>query len=109
MFNVALCQNQESLGLLYDNVFCHIDMLCSAIVGNCVLSGTCFVTLVFGWIFESILEPFHHEKWKHPHFSFVVLCRYVIKGRELLSQIKNGDIIESAKLISGEDKLVIPL
>lgn len=31
---------------------------------------------------------------------------YVIKGRELLSQLKTGDVIKEAKLVSGTDRLV---
>lgn len=33
-------------------------------------------------------------------------CRYVTKGKELLSQLKTGDIIKSAKLVSGLDRFV---
>ncbi|KAG6547222.1 hypothetical protein Mapa_011158 [Marchantia paleacea] len=33
---------------------------------------------------------------------------YVTKGKELLSQLKTGDIIQSAAMISGQDKLVVP-
>jgi hypothetical protein len=35
-------------------------------------------------------------------------CRYVTKGKELLSQLKTGDIIKSAKLVSGLDRFVAP-
>ena len=31
---------------------------------------------------------------------------YVTKGKELLSQLKTGDIIKEAKLVSGADRLV---
>ncbi|XP_002960870.2 peptidyl-prolyl cis-trans isomerase CYP37, chloroplastic isoform X2 [Selaginella moellendorffii] len=33
---------------------------------------------------------------------------YATKGRELLSQLKTGDVIESATLVSGRDRLVYP-
>eukprot|EP00271_Cylindrocystis_brebissonii_P010636 TRINITY_DN26897_c0_g1_i1.p1 TRINITY_DN26897_c0_g1~~TRINITY_DN26897_c0_g1_i1.p1 ORF type:complete len:492 (+),score=95.63 TRINITY_DN26897_c0_g1_i1:168-1643(+) len=33
---------------------------------------------------------------------------YVTKGKEILQQLKTGDVIESARLLSGFDKLVIP-
>ncbi|KAL3698067.1 hypothetical protein R1sor_012143 [Riccia sorocarpa] len=33
---------------------------------------------------------------------------YVTKGKELLSQLKTGDIIKSATLVSGQDRLVLP-
>ncbi|CAM6124244.1 unnamed protein product [Calypogeia fissa] len=33
---------------------------------------------------------------------------YVTKGRELLSQLKTGDIIQSATMISGQEKLLVP-
>ncbi|KAL6856041.1 hypothetical protein ACP4OV_018843 [Aristida adscensionis] len=33
---------------------------------------------------------------------------YTTDGREVLSQIKNGDIIRSAKLVQGRDRLVLP-
>lgn len=33
---------------------------------------------------------------------------YATAGREILSQIKTGDIIRSAKLLEGRDRLVLP-
>ncbi|KAK4775309.1 hypothetical protein SAY86_010244 [Trapa natans] len=33
---------------------------------------------------------------------------YTTAGRELLSQIKTGDVIKSAKLIDGQDRLIVP-
>ncbi|KAL2644810.1 hypothetical protein R1flu_012397 [Riccia fluitans] len=33
---------------------------------------------------------------------------YVTKGKELLSQLKTGDIIQTATLVSGQDRLVLP-
>lgn len=33
---------------------------------------------------------------------------YVTNGKELLSQIRTGDIIQSAKLVSGADRLIVP-
>ncbi|KAJ4847800.1 cytochrome P450 monooxygenase 37 [Turnera subulata] len=33
---------------------------------------------------------------------------YTTTGREILSQIKTGDVIQSAKLVEGQDRLVLP-
>ncbi|KAI3441555.1 Peptidylprolyl isomerase [Psidium guajava] len=33
---------------------------------------------------------------------------YVTTGRDILSQIKTGDVIRSAKLVEGQDRLVVP-
>ncbi|CAK7327575.1 unnamed protein product [Dovyalis caffra] len=33
---------------------------------------------------------------------------YTTTGREILSQIKSGDIIQSAKLVEGQDRLILP-
>lgn len=33
---------------------------------------------------------------------------YTTAGREILSQIKTGDVIRSAKLVEGQDRLVLP-
>ena len=38
----------------------------------------------------------------------VSICRYTTVGRETLSQIKTGDIIQSAKLVEGKDRLILP-
>jgi hypothetical protein len=35
-------------------------------------------------------------------------CRYTTEGRDVLSQIKNGDKILSAKLVQGKERLVLP-
>lgn len=34
--------------------------------------------------------------------------RYTTVGRDILPQIKTGDIIRSAKLVEGQDRLVLP-
>lgn len=39
----------------------------------------------------------------------VVMYRYTTVGREVLSQIKTGDVIRSAKLVEGGDRLVLPV
>jgi len=36
-------------------------------------------------------------------------CRYTIAGKDILGQIKTGDIIKSAKLIEGQDRLSLPV
>ena len=36
------------------------------------------------------------------------LCRYTTAGRDILGQIQTGDIIKSAKLIEGQDRLILP-
>lgn len=33
---------------------------------------------------------------------------YVTTGRDVLSQLKTGDIIRSAKLVEGQDRLILP-
>lgn len=33
---------------------------------------------------------------------------YATTGRDILSQIKTGDVIRSAKLVEGQDRLVVP-
>lgn len=33
---------------------------------------------------------------------------YTTAGREILSQIKSGDIIQSAELVEGQDRLILP-
>lgn len=38
----------------------------------------------------------------------VYIYRYTTVGREILPQIKSGDVIRSAKLVEGEDNLVLP-
>lgn len=40
--------------------------------------------------------------------DLLVLFRYTTGGREILSQIKTGDVVRSAKLVEGEDRLVLP-
>lgn len=40
-------------------------------------------------------------------FMFI-FHRYTTVGREILPQIKTGDIIQSAKLVEGEDRLILP-
>ncbi|XP_050138940.1 peptidyl-prolyl cis-trans isomerase CYP37, chloroplastic-like isoform X3 [Malus sylvestris] len=46
-------------------------------------------------------------------FGYVFLllnccCRYTTVGKDILSQIKTGDVIRSAKLVEGQDRLVLP-
>jgi len=36
------------------------------------------------------------------------MCRYTTIGRDILPEIKTGDIVRSAKLIEGQDRLVLP-
>lgn len=36
------------------------------------------------------------------------MCRYTTVGKDILSQIKTGDVIRSAKLVEGQDRLVLP-
>jgi hypothetical protein len=38
----------------------------------------------------------------------ISICRYTTAGREILSQIKSGDIIQSAELVEGQDRLILP-
>lgn len=38
----------------------------------------------------------------------IYIYRYTTVGREILPQIKSGDVIRSAKLVEGEDNLVLP-
>lgn len=40
--------------------------------------------------------------------NLIFLYRYTTVGRETLSQIKTGDVIRSAKLVEGQDRLVLP-
>lgn len=34
--------------------------------------------------------------------------RYTTAGREVLRQVKTGDVIQSAKLVEGQDRLILP-
>lgn len=34
--------------------------------------------------------------------------RYVTEGKDILSQLRTGDVIQSARLVSGNDRLVVP-
>lgn len=36
------------------------------------------------------------------------MYRYTTVGREILPQIKTGDVIQSAKLVEGQDRLILP-
>lgn len=38
----------------------------------------------------------------------ISLCSYTISGKDILSEIKSGDVIQSAKLVEGLDHLVLP-
>jgi hypothetical protein len=38
----------------------------------------------------------------------VSICRYTTVGRDILPQIKTGDVILSAKLVEGQDRLILP-
>jgi hypothetical protein len=38
----------------------------------------------------------------------VSICRYTTVGKDILSQIKTGDVIVSAKLVEGQDRLILP-
>ncbi|KAK9152636.1 hypothetical protein Sjap_000116 [Stephania japonica] len=42
------------------------------------------------------------------YVSYDSTNRYTTAGKELLSQIKTGDLIRSAKLIEGQDRLILP-
>ncbi|GJP74800.1 hypothetical protein CLOP_g5335 [Closterium sp. NIES-67] len=33
---------------------------------------------------------------------------YVTKGRDVLAQLRTGDVIQSARIVSGADRLVVP-
>lgn len=39
---------------------------------------------------------------------FNLMYRYTTVGREILPQIKTGDVIRSVKLLNGQDRLVLP-
>ena len=40
--------------------------------------------------------------------DLVSICRYTIVGKDILPQIKTGDVIRSAKLVEGQDRLILP-
>ena len=41
-------------------------------------------------------------------YATFAIDRYITSGREILPQIRTGDVIRSAKLIEGQDRLVLP-
>lgn len=46
-----------------------------------------------------------------PNFSGLFthwFCSYTVGGKEILAEIKTGDVIQSAKLVEGLDHLILP-
>lgn len=42
------------------------------------------------------------------HLLSFCLPSYVTEGKDILSQLRTGDVIQSARLVSGSDRLVVP-
>lgn len=41
-------------------------------------------------------------------FDMFPIDRYTTAGREILPQVRTGDVIRSAKLVEGQERLVLP-
>lgn len=52
-------------------------------------------------LFEYTLPSYHF-------IAIIYLCSYTVAGKDILSEIKSGDVIQSAKLVEGLDHLVLP-
>lgn len=66
---------------------------------------------VFGyWLLECFHSIFENFVFGLINLFLLVKnsCRYTTAGKDILGQIKTGDIIKSAKLIEGQDRLILP-
>lgn len=59
-------------------------------------------------LYRYITVWIRHAFPSNPTTYAVSIHRYTTAGREVLSQIKTGDFIRSAKLVHGQDRLILP-